>query len=198
MTGKFEPGHESTGVTCRGEPVTVPDLGAWFAREVLPLEAVLTQFLYRNWRNESDIADLRQEVYVRICELAQKEIPNPARPLLFSIARNLLIDRIRKTNVVPIESVADIDALGIATDPLTPDRTVAAREELRRLQDAMDRLPPRCREAVVLARLEGLSGKEIALRMNVSEPTVSHHLNHGIRLLANMLYGEPIDHRGQK
>jgi len=178
--------------------MTVPDLATWFGREVLPLEAVLTQFLSRNWRNESDIVDLRQEVYVRICEMAQKEFPHPVRPLLFSIARNLLIDRIRKTNVVPIEAVADLDALGIAIEPLTPDRTVAAREEIRRLQDAMDRLPPRCREVVTLARLEGLSGKEIAARMNISEATASYHLNHGVRLLANMLYGEPTDHRRQK
>jgi RNA polymerase sigma-70 factor (ECF subfamily) len=198
MNDRFEPSRESAGVTGPGEPMSAPDLAAWFSREVLPLEAVLTQFLSRNWRNQSDIVDLRQEVYVRICEMAQKELPYPVRPLLFSIARNLLVDRIRKTNVVPSEAVSDLDALGIAVEPLTPDRTVAAREEIRRLQDAMERLPPRCREAVALARLDGLSGKEIALRMNISEATASYHLNHGVRLLANMLYGEPTDHRRRK
>ena len=39
---------------------------AWFTREVLPLEVSLMQFLHRNWRNQSEIADLRQEVYVRV------------------------------------------------------------------------------------------------------------------------------------
>jgi hypothetical protein len=32
----------------------------WFVQEVLPLEAALTRFLRRNWREESDILDLRQ------------------------------------------------------------------------------------------------------------------------------------------
>ena len=159
------------------------------------MEAALTQFLHRNWRNSADVVDIRQDVYVRICEIARKELPNPVRPLLFSIARGLLVDRVRKKNVVPIEAVADLDALGIAVEPLSPDRNVIAREEIRRLQIAMERLPPRCREAVRLARLEGLTGREIASRMGITEQAVSNHLNNGVRLLADMLYGDPVDHR---
>jgi RNA polymerase sigma-70 factor (ECF subfamily) len=173
----------------------VPKLSAWFMREVLPLEAALTQFLHRNWRNPTEVVDLRQDVYVRICEIARKELPDPVRPLLFSIARGLLVDRIRKENVVPIEAVADLDALGIAVEQITPDRTVVAREEIRRIQAAMERLPTRCREAIRLARLEGLSGREIAVRMGITEQAVSNHLNNGVRLLADMLYGDPVDHR---
>lgn len=36
---------------------------AWFVHEVLPLEAMLTRYLARNWRNRSDLEDVRQEVY---------------------------------------------------------------------------------------------------------------------------------------
>lgn len=198
MTEDSDPALESAGHARREGVMAVPELGVWFMREVLPLEAALTQFLHRNWRDPSDIADLRQEVYVRICEIAREKVPDPVRPLIFAIARGLIVDRIRKRNIVPIEAVADLDALGIAVETIGPDRTVAAREEIRRLQDALDRLPPRSREAVMSARLDGLSGKEISLRMNLSEATVSYHLNQGIRLLADMLYGDPIDHRRHK
>ena len=197
MTDISETGRDDAGLTRHGVTMTVPDLSAWFMREVLPLEAVLTQFLHRNWRNGSDIVDIRQDVYVRICEIAQKQLPDPVRPLLFSIARGLLVDRIRKRNVVPIEAVADLDALGIAIEPLSPDRNVVARDEIRRLQSALERLPPRCREAVRYARLEGLTGREVAVRMGITEQAVSNHLNHGVRLLADMLYGDPVDHRGR-
>jgi RNA polymerase sigma-70 factor (ECF subfamily) len=61
---------------------------------------------------------------------------------------------------------------------------------LRRLQAALDRLPPRCREVVVLRRIEGLSRPEIALRMGISTDTVSEHLAHGMFVLAELLYGE--------
>jgi RNA polymerase sigma-70 factor (ECF subfamily) len=51
-------------------------------------------------------------------------------------------------------------------------------------------LPARNREAVVLARIEGLTGREISQRMGLAEATVSHHLSNGIAALADMLYGD--------
>jgi RNA polymerase sigma factor (sigma-70 family) len=195
MTDIPESGCDDLGVLRAGTPAPGVDLGGWFMREVLPLEAALMQFLHRNWRNESDLTDIRQDVYVRVCEIARDRIPDPVRPLLFTIARNLLVDRVRRKHVVPIEAVADLDALGIAVEPFGPDRSVIARDEIRKLQVAIDMLPPRCREAIVLARLDNLSGREIAVRMGVTEQAISKHLNLGVRLLADMLYGEPTNHR---
>jgi RNA polymerase sigma factor (sigma-70 family) len=167
------------------------EVRTWFVREVLPLEAALMRYLQHSWRNKSEIADLRQDVYVRVCEAAQKQIPDPAEPFVFTIARNLLINRVRRERIVLIDTVADLDALEVAADAPSPDRSVIARDELRRLQSAIHRLPPRCREAVVLGRIEGLSGHEIATRMGISEATVSKHLAVGMYALANILYGEP-------
>jgi RNA polymerase sigma factor (sigma-70 family) len=175
--------------------LAAPEVKAWFVREVLPLEAALTQFLHRNWRKGSDIADLRQEVYVRICQVAQKQPPEPVKPFLFTVARNVLIDRVRHTQVVPIEAVSDLDALGVAVDAPGPDRTVMARDELRRLEIALDKLPQRTRDVVVMARVEGLSGREIAMRLGISEPAVSQQLEKGMRRLADILYSAPPDLR---
>ncbi len=172
-----------------------PEVEAWFVHEVLPLEAALMQFLEHNWRNRNDIADLRQDVYERVCDAAHKEIPASAKAFVFRVARNLLIDRVRKEHVVPIEAVADLDALEVAIDMPGPEHNVIARDELRRLQAALDRLPPRCREALVLGRIEGLTGRQIAQRMSVTEQAVSIHIDHAIRALANVLYGDPADIR---
>ena len=117
---------------------------------------------------------------------------DPAKPFVFTTARNLLIDRVRREQIVPIEAVADLDALGIAADEPGPDRSVIAREELRRLQAALDRLPPRCREAVVLQQIEGLSRREIA-------SAHGHRRRHRVAASAPMacarsptfFYGEP-------
>ena len=65
------------------------ELEAWFVREVLPLEAALTHFLRHSWRNQSDIADLRQDVYAQVCEAALTRVPDPVRPFVFTVARNL-------------------------------------------------------------------------------------------------------------
>ena len=162
-------------------------LKAWFIREVFPLETALMQFLQHYWRNESDLADLRQEVYLRVYEAAKAKRPDPVRPFVFTVAKNLIIDRVRKEHVVPIEAMADLDALEIAGDTPNPERNVTARDELRRLQSALDGLSPRCRETLILARVEGLSGREIARRMGITESTVSHYLKRGVQSLANAM-----------
>ncbi|HEV2561630.1 MAG TPA: sigma-70 family RNA polymerase sigma factor [Rhizomicrobium sp.] len=170
--------------------MTASELEDWFVRKVLPLEAALMQFLQHNWHNKSEVADLRQDVYERVCEAAQLQIPEQTKAFVFRTARNLLIDRVRREQVVPIDAAADIDALNVAIETPGPERNAIARDELRRLQAALDRLPPRCREAIVLGRIEGLSGQEIAARMGISEGVVSRHLARGIHALAHMLYGE--------
>ena len=119
-----------------------------------------------------------------------KEIPYPAKPFVFSVARNLLINRVRREHIVSIDAVADLDALGIAIDEPGPDRSAMARQELQRLQEALDRLPPRCREAVVLRKIEGLGRREIAGRMGIAEATVAEYLAIGIDTLADLLHGE--------
>jgi len=175
--------------------VRAADVEAWFVREVLPLESILMQFLSHNWRNEDDIADIRQDVYEHVCEAAREHFPENTKSFVFRTARNLIVDRFRHEQVVSIEAVPDLEALEVAIDAPGPDRTVAARGELRRLQIAIDRLPPRCREAIVLGRIEGLPGREIAARMGVTEQAVSKHLNKGIRALADFLYSDPSERR---
>jgi len=170
--------------------VNAPHVNAWFVREVLPLEALLMHYLRRHWPNQNEIEDLRQDVYVRVYEAARAKIPHPAKPFVFAIARNLLVDRVRREHVVPIEAVADFDALGLAIETPAPDQSAIARDELRRLQAALDALPPRCREAVILGRLEGLPGREIARRMGIGTAAVSAHLSKGIYVLAEILYGD--------
>jgi len=190
-------GRKDAGLTREGEAMTPEALDAWFIKEVLPLEATLVRFLQHNWRNDSDIIDLRQEVYVRVCEAALKQAPEHPRQFVFTTARNLLIDRVRRERVIPIEAVEDLDALGIAIDEPGPERTVIARESLRRLQTAIARLPTRCREAVVLKQVNGLSRREIAVRMGVSDKMVTEHLTNGMRSLADILFGEPSETRGK-
>ncbi|MGA9475815.1 MAG: RNA polymerase sigma factor [Terriglobales bacterium] len=173
----------------KGMAVSAAD--EWFEQKVLPLEALLMQFLERNWRNPSDVPDFRQDVYVRVYEAALREIPENATQFVLTTARNLLISRARHQRIVPIETAADLENLGAAADTPGPERIALARDELRHLQAALDRLPPRCREAIVLRRVHGLSRGEIAVRMGISELSVSSYLSRGICVLADTLHGEP-------
>ncbi len=170
--------------------VPAADLEEWFIREVLPLEADLMQFLRRSWQNVAEVEDLCQEVYLRVYETAKERRPKPVRPFVFTVARNLIVDRARREQVVPIEAVADLEELGVALDTPGPERTLLARDELRVLRAAIDRLPPRRREVVILGRIEGLTGRQIAERLGIAESTVADHLTAGINALTNILLTE--------
>jgi RNA polymerase sigma factor (sigma-70 family) len=145
--------------------------------------------LQHNWRNGSEVADLRQDIYVRVYESALQEIPASAKAFVFAIARNHLIQRMRREQIVPFEMMADVDVLGAEIDSPSPERVVIARDELRHLQAALDRLPPRCREAFVLQQVDGLSRKEIATRMGISDKTVMTHLRDAGKFLTELLHG---------
>jgi len=193
-----ETSREDAGPPRSGASVSTAEVMVWFAREVLPMEPTLMHFLRSNWRNKDDIDDLRQDVYLRVCEAAQKEFPDHVRPFVLATARNLLINRARRERVVPIEAITDLDVTGIAMDVPSPERAAIARDELRRLQAAIDHLPPRCREAFVLGRVEGLTGREIAARMGISEKTASEHLAKGIYAVAETLHGEGVSPGGKR
>lgn len=197
MSETLSPGRKNGSRGREGEAVTGDAVSAWFIREVVPLEAILMRYLRRNWRNESDIADLRQEVYARTFDAARERIPDDARRFLLVTARNLLIDRVRHEQIVPIETVADLDVLEIAADAAGPDRVTAARDELRHLQEALDRLPPRTRQAIILTYVEDLKIREIAARMGVAKSTASSHLTSGLRALVDMLYGDAPERSGK-
>jgi RNA polymerase sigma factor (sigma-70 family) len=184
-------GRNFGGQNRQGTVVTDDAVSAWFIREILPLEANLMHYLQHNWRNASDIPDLRQEVYVRVFEAAQARIPDNPENFLFVCARNLLINRVRREQVVPMETFADFDALGIAADAPEPDRLLIEREDIRRLETALEQLPPRTREAIALAYFEGLSRAEIARRMGITHQVASRFVAKGALVLANILHGAP-------
>jgi RNA polymerase sigma factor (sigma-70 family) len=186
-----ESGRESTDL--RGADLVASEADIWFVREVLPLEAMLMQFLRRNWRDRSDIEDIRQEIYVRVYKAAREKIPQAAKAFVFTTARNHLINLARRENVVPIEAIADVEILNIETDNPSPDRSIVARQELRRLQDALDKLPKKHRQAIILGRIEGLMGKEIAARMGIAETTASQHLKLGLHALTDLFFRDSPD-----
>lgn len=190
MAEKTSENIETGDLHDAGEARSVSAVENWFVHEVLPLEAMLMHFLHQNWRNKTDLEDFRQDIYAQLLVAAETAIPERTRPFVFATARNLLINRVRREHIVPIDAVADMDSFGLASDEPGPDRSAIARDTLRKLHLALDLLPPRARQAVVLRRIEGLSRREIAQRMGITERTVADHIANGMRVLADALFGE--------
>jgi RNA polymerase sigma-70 factor (ECF subfamily) len=165
-------------------------LDSWFAREILPHEEALLRYLARTWSNHDEIHDLRQETYVRVYEAAVRARPLSPKSFMFTIARHLMADRIRRGRVVSIEATADLEALNVLVDEISPEQRASARQELSRLAQAFDRLPPQCRKVMWMRKVEGISQKQVAERLGVSEGAVEKQITKGVRLLASLLFGD--------
>ena len=164
-------------------------LDAWFAHEILIHEEALVAYLRRCWPHRDEVHDLRQEIYVRVYEAAGKSRPTLPKSFLFTTARHLMTDRVRRSRVVSIETMGDLEPTNVLVDEVSPERWCGGRQVLKRLSEAFDRLPDRCREVVWLRRVEELPQKEVAQRMGISEKTVEKHMAKGIRLIAEHFYG---------
>ena len=162
-------------------------LETWFKREILPQEAAFLRYLFRVWPKRDEITDLRQEVYARVFESARTSRPRMPRAFLFATARNLIADRVRRARVVSIEAVGDIDELNVLVEEVTPEHYAIARQELKRLAWAFDRLPPRCREVMWLRRVQEMSQREVARHLRVRETTIEKHVSRAVRLLAQFM-----------
>jgi RNA polymerase sigma-70 factor (ECF subfamily) len=162
-------------------------LNSWFCREVLPLEGALTRFIRRNWKVADDVVELRQEVYELTLKGARNELPRYARQYVFTVARNLLINRARRGTIVSFDLVADLEQIDRAVDLFAAERLLTARDELRRAQAGMDALPPRCREVVRLRKVEGLTTRETAERLGVGRAAVEQQLTLGMRALVDFM-----------
>lgn len=165
-------------------------LDAWFKREILVHEDALTRFLRALWkRDPADIHDLRQEVYARVYEAAGFSRPASPHAFLFTAAKHLVTDRIRRERVVSIDTAVDLEELDAVVDEISPERQTMARQELRTLARAFDSLPPKCRDTVWFRRVERLSTREVAARLGITQKTVEGHLTKGLKRLADALFG---------
>jgi RNA polymerase sigma factor (sigma-70 family) len=160
-------------------------LDSWFKREILLHELILMRFLARVWPRRDELPDIRQEAYARVYEAAQKIRPQAPKAFLFTTARHLMADRIRRERIVSITAGGENDYLNVLIDEISPEQRVSANQELMRLARAFDRLSPNCREVIWLRRVRELPQKEVAHRMGLAEKTIEKHLRQGVRLLAN-------------
>ena len=165
--------------------------------QALEFESVLRACLYRYTRNASDVEELLQETYARLLTAGASTEPEvrSVRAFSLTVARNVAFDWLRHKQVVPIELVADMEAMDILDERDQIDAIVNSHQELMMLVKAVQQLPERCRQVFTLRKVYGYSQKEIAARMNISENTVEQQLIKAARHCAKALFDKPIAER---
>jgi len=161
-------------------PPPDPDLDLWFAEYVQPYEGTLRVWLKRRFEYQIDVDDIVQEAYMRVLRAREgNAMPSP-KAFLFTTARNLALDRLRRHDVSRTNYFGEIDSLHVLDECTGIPETVARNQELTLLNEAIQSLPARCRQILILRKLDGLSHREIAERLGLSESTVSNQITIGI------------------
>jgi RNA polymerase sigma factor (sigma-70 family) len=164
----------------------------WFAHEILVHERKLRGYLARLVHGVCDIEDVLQETYARLLTLdgtARSGVHN-WHAFLFATARNVAFDRLRRKRIVSFDVIAELNYPTVVDERPTAYDELSAREEHAMLSAAIAALPERCRQVVTLRKLHGLSQKEVATRLGITESTVEKHVANGVRLCARHMFAE--------
>lgn len=160
--------------------------GRWLARNVLPHEALIRARLRDMCLYDLDLEDVIQEMYARFLTMDSLESIRFPRQYALLTARGIIIDHIRHSRVVSITSSGNLELLEIAEPEANGEERLEFQQEIRAVRDALEQLPAPCRETLILRRVEGLSQKEVARRLNISEKTVEKYMANGVRLLIKL------------
>jgi RNA polymerase sigma-70 factor (ECF subfamily) len=169
----------------RDFPAVVPCTGGHdfeaFSREQ---HAPLLNFL-RQRTGEEDARDIAQESLSRLLRYRHTEPAEAWRPLLYRIARNLLNEQYRRYQSHGEHYNVPVETIELPDPAPPPDLAIQQAQQQTWLREAMQSLPPRCRQVFVLVRIDGLSQGEVARRCGISLKTVEKHLAKALAALCD-------------
>lgn len=142
-------------------------------------------YLTRKVRDVEVAADLTQETFLRFAEHrgAGSSMGGVAheRAYLYRTAHNLAVDHVRQQQRERTDAVSDEYLAAFPYDFPSPEQTATGRDELERVRLALMELPERTRQVFALARIEGLTYREVAQRLDISDSSVQKHLAKAIK-----------------
>lgn len=152
----------------------------WVASMVMPHERFVRAWLRRSQLSLEDVDEVIQDCYCRFAMLDAVEHIERPDAYFFTMARNLVGRRMKRTKVVPIEALSESEVAGLIDETPSPERHVAARMEMNSLRAFVALLPERRRRVVEMRKFEELSQKEIATRLGITESIVENDLFQGM------------------
>jgi RNA polymerase sigma factor (sigma-70 family) len=161
------------------------------------LESFLSVFLWLRKRLSrsvgrivppDDVEDILQETFLRCYQASARTTVQFPRSFMLTTARNLALNHIALAQNRLVESVDSFDDSAVALYREEPTQdSLETEERFLMLCRAVRVLPAQCRRAFVLMKVYGLSRKEVASYMGISENTVHKHVTKGLMMCAEYL-----------
>jgi RNA polymerase sigma-70 factor (ECF subfamily) len=153
----------------------------------LALRSALRRYFARYGVSPDEQDDLIQEIFVRIAASPALDDCDNIDAYIMRTASSVLIDRHRRRQVRHADAHLEFDAELHAGLTSPTDEVVMARQALRKTSLLLMELPDTTRFVFVLNRIEGLSNREIGVRLGISLSSVEKHMGRAMRhLIANI------------
>ncbi len=147
----------------------------------------LLQFALSFIRNQEVAEEIVSDVFVKIWK-KRTELPNiqNLKSYLFISVKNSCLSHLRKMKNEKIVLIDEYNEFQFPYIENTDDNSYE-NEMLKKIYEAIEQLPPKCREAFTLAKINGFKHREIAEIMDISEKTVNNHLVTAVKKITESL-----------
>jgi len=151
--------------------------------------ASLIRFLRRRLSIGDDADDVAQETYIRMMRYeGSREILSPCA-MLYRVAVNVANDHGRAAQARWSADHCAIEDVQIASDQPSAERAVLAEQTLNLLLDAIEHLPPKCKEVFLLSRERGMTYSEIADHCGISVKMVEKQISRAMEICLRKIEG---------
>lgn len=157
---------------------------------------VLVGYLRSRLGSLQEAKEVAQEAYVRVLQLHEPGAPGLLRAYLFKTAANLAVDRLRHRRVrqrseEQPQLFEELNPTGGELDD--PAEQLLAREQADQLLRFLQELPTKCQQVMNLHRFEGISQRDVALRLGISERMVRRYVTYAMVYCRLRLDGMAVD-----
>lgn len=160
------------------DPVPDHNFSGLYEKTLAPLRRYLARML----GNPTEAQDVAHDAYVRVYPKLQDKTALQPEALLYTTARRLALNRLKRRRIAPFVNAPADPAITASSGPGVVQQVIA-RQELERLEAAIAQLPTGCRTVLLLRKIELLSHREIAERLNIAVSTVEKQHARALRLL---------------
>ena len=138
-----------------------------------PLCLYATHYLH----DIDEAEDVVQDCFVKL--ISRNIMPENIKAFLYTSVRNAWIDRLRRQSPIDTE-ISPSDLSGTISDDQAQESSFREAE----LWTAIELLPERCREIFLMSKRDGMTYREIAEELNLSEKTVEHQISKALTHIA--------------
>ena len=162
------------GLTNKNQHKTNSAVLSAYKTHVEALRRFISRFVGKH-----DVEDVVQEAFLRAYNAESGKPIEQPKSYLFRIAKHVALNQLRQRSRKPTDYLEDLDSPDVLVNEWTLEDEIMAQQKLGFHCAAVAALPPKCRKVYLLRKVYGMSYKDIAATLQISDSTVEAHISKG-------------------